>query len=153
MRSFAISIAMRLFLTVAHAELPGTESYGVYVQSADGYVAAQRLESIHWLNFDATARMMTFPTVERDRESLELISHHPDFRRGALALEARPVTEAAASHPQPHSITPLGNDRFRISVNEPVADGAVVLVALGCCIDGVHGAMLGDAVEAVLANF
>lgn len=153
MRFLGAILGVGLTLSVAHAELSGTESYGVFIQSADGYVAAERLESFRWLNFDATARMMTFPAVERDNENLELIVHHPDFRPGAFELEARPVTEAAAHHPQPFSVTPLGDDRFRITVREPVSDGNVVLVALGCCIDGVHGVMLGDAAQAVKSAF
>ncbi|WP_409524446.1 hypothetical protein [Nitrincola sp. MINF-07-Sa-05] len=153
MRLMTAIAAVGLSISVAQADLSGTDAYGVYLQSTDGYVAAENLDSFYGFGFDASASMMTMPVVERSDEKLEIVIHHPDFYPSHFEMEIRPVDMAAARNSQKHSVTPLGDDRYKITVNESIADGNVVLLNLNCCFGGVHGAMLGDPVDALKVAF
>lgn len=153
MRLMTAMAAVGLSISVAQADLSGTDAYGVYLQSADGYVAAESLDSFYGFGFDASASMMTMPVVERSGESLELVVHHPDFSPSFFEIDVRPVELATARNPQKHTVTPLGDDRYKITVTPSIADGHVVLINLNCCFGGIHGAMLGDPVEALKVAF
>ena len=147
----AAVIAISLF--AAQAVANETDAFGVYAQGKDGYISAQGLESFYNFAFDASARLMTLPSLERDDETLNLLIHHPDFHPSGLAIDIRPVDRAAAQGSAEFTVSPLGDDRYEVTLNSPASDGQVVLIALGCCYADIHAIMLGDAFEAVNAAF
>lgn len=145
--------AIGLIVTVAHADISGTDAHGVYLHTDNGYVAAQQLDSFNRLNFDASVAMMSLPALQRSGDKLQVLVHHPDFHPSFFEMDARPVQFTAAPNPLDHTVTPLGDNRYKITVNKPINDGHVVLVNLDCCFASIHGAMLGDPIEAIKAAF
>ena len=141
-------IALSLFMTQVTAN--EVEAISVYAQGKDGYKLAQGLESFYNFAFDASARMMTLPSLERDNETLILLIHHPDFHPSGLAIDIRTVDRAAAQGSKEFTVRSLGEDRYEVTLNSLVPDGQVVLIAIGW---DIYAIMLGDAFEAVNAVF
>lgn len=138
----------------AQAELEGTDSYGVYIKAQDEYVATQQIDAFSRLNFDPTSRMFDFPVIDRgDSEGVELVVHHPDFHPGPFQAEARPIDTPGERKPLEVSITPQDNDKYVIETDESVPDDHLIMVSLGCCIDGVNGAALTEPKPVVTEAF
>jgi|GEM_PF-6052205 len=142
------------FCTLAQAELEGTENYGVYVQSAEGFVQAPGSSSIRRINRDFTTAMFDFPVIVRDTERLELIVHHPDFHPDFLELHARPMSMAGSrSGALDTDVRPEGDDRYRIMVRQPIPDDHIVLIMAHCCFGGVHGVALDSPRDVIFAAY
>jgi hypothetical protein len=146
-------LSLLFFSLNVHAAADEIEDYGVYVKSSDGYVALDTVPNRSHLQYDFTGSMFDFPVVERSGEGLELVVHYPDFHPAILDVEARPMASAAARHPLEVSVAPMGDDRFRVTADGGIGTDRIVLVNLGCCVDGVYGVALGEPRAAIKEHF
>lgn len=158
MPSRAMSLLGTLFLflaiaTAAPASEDATDAYGVYMKTDDGYTALERIPSRRHLRYDFTGEMFDFPIVNRPDGKVELVVHYPDFHPSILQVEARSMASATARSPVEVSIAPMEGDKYRVTTAEEVAEDRILLVHLGCCVDGVYGAALSDPRSTIMAHF
>lgn len=150
---FCITLALGLLTGPGHAREDAKLSYGVHVHGVDGPVSARFVETRNYLNRDFTVHMFDFPVVSHGRDEITFTVHHPDFRMGALKVEARPIASAAAQHPVDVQVTPVGEDKYKVESRTPLSDDRILLVDLGCCVNGVYGVSLGQPRAAILKAF
>jgi len=132
--------------------VPTIESYGVYVHADNGYVKVGAYDHID--RFVDFKFLHEIPYVERADNRLELTVFEKDFSERAYDFELRPVQIVVQMEPVHFDVIPLGDDKYRLTMDEAVKDGTMLHVNSGSFFNGGMGViMLGHTQKALEAYF
>lgn len=126
------------------------DTFGVYVKSAEGYVALHSYE--HMGSYPEYKYYNDIPVVNRGNDELELLIYQEDFDIQEIVFELRNVDMTRSSKRINFSVSPLVQEnKYRLKTIKPVADGSLLQVFQCCWFQREFAVIaLGDPVKEML---
>ena len=137
----------------AATEAMEIEQYGVYLKTRSGYQSLPPVRGLDSLNYDFSSRLLTLPVARDAVQPLEIVIHSPDFHPDWSRFEARPMHTPGGNAVVYPSITPLADDRFKLTFDEVTTDDRTLLLDTGCCRANVFAVNLSDPEPRLLELF
>ncbi len=154
MKKLILVITSLFCIQLCYAENVSPEnikSYGVYINSENGYQAAQRVKGVSGLNTMFARRVLTLPAAKVEANTLEVVIFNSGVNPNWIEAQLRSFESPDAGIAlTPDSVTPLADDKFLISYNIEESENRFVAFDIYCCGDNVFAMALTPPKQAVL---